>query len=144
MRGDEEIVLWDTGKPTREFLYVDDAAEGIVLALQRLETRDPVNLGSVTEIGIGELAEPIARIAGFEGRFVGDPSKPDGQPRRAVDGSRARRSSSVGHPESVSRRVCPGRSSGTRITGNSWIVFSRPRLRRRCHRLRRLRRYRLR
>ena len=128
--GDEEIVLWGTGEPTREFLYVDDAAEGIVLALQRLETRDPVNLGSATEIGIGELAERIARIAGFEGRFVWDPSKPDGQPRRAVM-DRGLGASSVGHPESVSRRVCPGRSSGTRITGNSWIVFSRPRLRRR-------------
>jgi len=107
--GDEEIVLWGTGEPTREFLYVDDAAEGIVLALQRLETRDPVNLGSATEIGIGELAERIARIAGFEGRFVWDPSKPDGQPRRAVDGSRARRllgwSPRVSFEEGLSRTV---------------------------------------
>ena len=102
-------MLWATGKPTREFLYVDDAAEGIVLALQRLETRDPVNLGSATEIGIGELAERIAPIAGFEGRFVWDPSKPDGQPRRAVDGSRARRllgwSPRVGLEEGLSRTV---------------------------------------
>ncbi len=89
--GDDEIVLWGTGEPTREFLYVDDAAEGIVLALQRLETPEPVNLGSATEIGIRELAERIARITGFGGRFVWDPSKPDGQPRRAVDGSKARR-----------------------------------------------------
>jgi GDP-L-fucose synthase len=107
--GDEEIVLWGTGEPTREFLYVDDAAEGIVLALQRLETGDPVNLGSATEIGIGELAERIARIAGFEGRFVWDPSKPDGQPRRAVDGSKARRllgwSPRVGFQEGLSRTV---------------------------------------
>jgi GDP-L-fucose synthase len=107
--GDVEIVLWGTGEPTREFLYVDDAAEGIVLALQRLEARDPVNLGSATEIGIGELAERIARIAGFEGRFVWDPSKPDGQPRRAVDGSRARRllgwSPQVGLEEGLSRTV---------------------------------------
>jgi GDP-L-fucose synthase len=89
--GHDEIVLWGTGKPTREFLYVDDAAEGIVLALQRLEVPEPVNLGSATEIGIRELAERIARNTGFGGRFVWDPSKPDGQPRRAVDGSKARR-----------------------------------------------------
>ena len=89
--GEEEVVLWGTGRPTREFLYVDDAAEGIVLALQHLNDSEPVNLGSASEIGIKELAEQIARITGFEGRFVWDPSKPDGQPRRAVDGSKARR-----------------------------------------------------
>ena len=107
--GNDDIVLWGTGEPTREFLYVDDAAEGIVLALQRLETPDPVNLGSATEIGIRELAERIARITGFEGRFVWDPSKPDGQPRRAVDGSKARRllgwSPRVGLEEGLSRTV---------------------------------------
>lgn len=89
--GADEIVLWGTGEPTREFLYVDDAAEGVVLGLQHLDDPQPVNLGSATEIRIRELAEQIARIAGFEGRFVWDPSKPDGQPRRAVDGSKARR-----------------------------------------------------
>jgi GDP-L-fucose synthase len=89
--GNDEIVLWGTGEPTREFLYVDDAAEGIVLALQHLEEPEPVNLGSATEIGIRELAERIARITDFGGRFVWDPSKPDGQPRRAVDGSKALR-----------------------------------------------------
>jgi GDP-L-fucose synthase len=88
--GDDEVVLWGTGSPTREFLYVDDAAEGIVLALEHLDEPEPVNLGAATEIGIKELAGRIARITGFEGRFVWDPSKPDGQPRRAVDGSRAK------------------------------------------------------
>jgi GDP-L-fucose synthase len=107
--GNDDIVLWGTGEPTREFLYVDDAAEGIVLALQRLQTPDPVNLGSATEIGIRELAERIARITGFEGRFVWDPLKPDGQPRRAVDGSKARRllgwSPRVGLEEGLTRTV---------------------------------------
>ena len=88
--GRDEVVLWGTGRATREFLYVDDAAEGIVLGLQRLERREPVNLGSATEISIADLAELIAKVTGFEGRFVWDPSKPDGQPRRSVDGSKAR------------------------------------------------------
>jgi GDP-L-fucose synthase len=89
--GLDEVVLWGTGEPTREFLYVDDAAEGIVLALQHLERTEPVNLGSATEISISDLAERIAQATGFKGRFVWDPSKPDGQPRRAVDGSKAQR-----------------------------------------------------
>ena len=89
--GRDEVVLWGTGEPTREFLYVDDAAEGIVLALQHLERTEPVNLGSATEISIRDLAERIAQVTGFKGRFVWDPSKPDGQPRRAVDGSKAQR-----------------------------------------------------
>jgi GDP-L-fucose synthase len=89
--GRDEVVLWGTGEPTREFLYVDDAAEGIVLALQRLDETEPVNLGSATEITIRDLSERIAQVTGFKGRFVWDPSKPDGQPRRAVDGSKAQR-----------------------------------------------------
>ena len=88
--GRDEVVLWGTGNPTREFLYVDDAARGIVLALERLEGPEPVNLGSASEIRIADLADLIARVTGYEGRFVWDPSKPDGQPRRSVDGSRAR------------------------------------------------------
>ena len=107
--GDVEVVLWGTGEPTREFLYVDDAAEGIVLALQRLEGPDPVNLGSASEISIRDLAELIARITGFEGRFAWDASKPDGQPRRSVDGSKARRllgwSPRVGIEEGMRRTV---------------------------------------
>ena len=88
--GRDEVVLWGTGRPTREFLYVDDAADGIVLGLEKLEDREPVNLGSATEIAIVDLAELIAKVTSFEGRFVWDPSKPDGQPRRSVDGSKAR------------------------------------------------------
>jgi len=86
----DEVVLWGSGQPTREFLYVDDAADGIVLALEHLDQADPVNLGSATEISIRDLAQRIAQTTGFKGRFVWDPSKPDGQPRRAVDGSKAR------------------------------------------------------
>ena len=88
--GRDEVVLWGSGRPTREFLYVDDAAEGIVAALERLESPDPVNLGSASEISIRELAERIAEITQFKGQFVWDHDNPDGQPRRAVDGSRAR------------------------------------------------------
>jgi GDP-L-fucose synthase len=88
--GEDEIVLWGTGKPTREFLYVDDAAAGIVLALERIEEPEPINLGSASEISTKDLATLISRITGFEGRIVWDHTKPDGQPRRAVDGSRAR------------------------------------------------------
>ena len=86
----DEVVLWGTGTPTREFLYVDDAAEGIVQALEDLGEPEPVNLGASTEISIKDLAELIGRVTGFSGRFVWDGSKPDGQPRRAVDGSRAK------------------------------------------------------
>ena len=88
--GVDAVVLWGTGTPTREFLYVDDAAEGVVLAMEGLDEPEPVNLGASTEISIKDLAELIGRITGFSGRFVWDASKPDGQPRRAVDGSRAK------------------------------------------------------
>jgi GDP-L-fucose synthase len=107
--GDDEVVLWGTGKATREFLYVDDAAEGLVLGLEKLEDREPVNLGSATEIAIADLAELIAQTTGFRGRFSWDASKPDGQPRRAVDGSRARAllgwSPRVGIEEGLRRTV---------------------------------------
>lgn len=88
-RGDEEIVVWGDGSPTREFLYVEDAAEGILLAAEQYNESEPVNLGSGQEISIRELAELIARLTGFTGRLVWDVSKPNGQPRRALDTSRA-------------------------------------------------------
>ena len=107
--GADEVPLWGTGTPTREFLYVDDAAEGIVLALERLDDPDPVNLGSASEISIKELAGLIARLTGFEGGFAWDDSQPDGQPRRAVDGSKARRllgwSARVGIEEGLRQTV---------------------------------------
>jgi GDP-L-fucose synthase len=89
--GRHEVVLWGTGEPTREFLFVEDAAEGVVLSLERYESGDPLNLGANHEISIRELAEIIAAATGFTGRFTWDASKPDGQPKRAISGARARR-----------------------------------------------------
>jgi GDP-L-fucose synthase len=89
-RGAETLEVWGTGAASREFLYVDDAAEGIVLAAERYNGPDPVNLGVGREITIRELVETIARLTGFVGDIQWDSSKPDGQPRRSVDTSRAR------------------------------------------------------
>ena len=88
--GDEQVVLWGTGKPSREFLYVDDAARAIVLAAERLAVSDPVNIGTGTETNIRTLAETIQRLVGYDGRTIWDASRPDGQPRRSLDVSRAR------------------------------------------------------
>ncbi len=88
-RGDQSVVLWGDGSPTREFLYVEDAAEGILLAAERYNGSEPVNLGSGHEIRIKDLAELIARLTGFQGELVWDTSKPNGQPRRALDTRRA-------------------------------------------------------
>jgi GDP-L-fucose synthase len=86
-----EIVLWGDGSPTREFLYVEDAAEGIVAAAERYDGPEPVNLGSGTEISIRDLAEKIAKLVGFRGRIEWDTAQPNGQPRRRLDVSRAER-----------------------------------------------------
>lgn len=80
----DEIVLWGTGNVTREFIYVEDAARAIVLATQRYDSSDPVNIGSGEEMTIRELAETIQKLCGYEGRIVWDASKPDGQPRRKL------------------------------------------------------------
>lgn len=88
-RGDAEIVLWGDGTPTREFLYAEDAAEGIVLAAERYDSSDPVNLGSGEEISIADLAVRVARAVGFTGRVVWDGSKPNGQLRRRLDTEKA-------------------------------------------------------
>lgn len=87
--GADHIVAWGDGSPTREFLYVADAAEGIVLAAERYNGSDPVNLGSAYEISIKDLLETIARLTGFGGRIVWDTTKPNGQPRRKLDTTRA-------------------------------------------------------
>jgi GDP-L-fucose synthase len=89
-RGDETVVAWGTGTASREFLYVEDAARAVALAAERYDGAEPVNLGAGFEITIRELAEKIRRLVGFEGQVVWDPSKPDGQPRRCLDVSRAR------------------------------------------------------
>jgi GDP-L-fucose synthase len=85
----DEIVLWGDGTPTREFLYVDDAVEGLVLAAEHYDGAEPVNLGTGAEISIRELAELVADVTGFDGRITWDRSMPNGQPRRSLDSSRA-------------------------------------------------------
>lgn len=84
-----EVVVWGTGKATREFLYVEDAAQGILLAAEKYNSKEPVNLGANTEISIKSLASLIAKIVGFKGEIIFDNTKPDGQPRRKLDTSRA-------------------------------------------------------
>ena len=90
-RADSSVVIWGTGKPTREFLYVEDAADGILLAAERYNCSDPVNLGAGAEISIRDLAELIEKLTGFQGKLVWDASMPDGQPRRKLDTSKARK-----------------------------------------------------
>lgn len=85
-----EVVVWGTGKATREFLYVDDAAEGILMAAEKYEKPDPINLGSSFEISIAELAMKIKELVGYAGEIVWDISKPDGQPRRKLDTTKAK------------------------------------------------------
>jgi len=89
--GADPIVCWGTGQATREFLYVEDAAEGILLATEGYDGRDPVNLGAGFEISIRDLADRIAGLTGFTGQIRWDSSRPDGQPRRRLDTSRAER-----------------------------------------------------
>ena len=88
-RGDAEIVLWGDGSPTREFLFVEDAAEAIVLAAERYDRSEPVNLGSAFEISIKDLVYLIARLVGYEGKIIWDTTKPNGQPRRKLNTHRA-------------------------------------------------------
>jgi GDP-L-fucose synthase len=89
-RGDDAIEVWGDGSPTREFLYVEDAAEGILLATEHYNDSQPVNLGSGNEISIKILVELIARLSGFEGKIVWDTTKPNGQPRRSLETSLAK------------------------------------------------------
>jgi len=88
--GEDHIVVWGDGSPTREFLFVEDAAEGILLAAERYNESEPVNLGSAFEISIKDLAELIVKLTGFSGRIEWDTSQPNGQPRRKLDTSRAK------------------------------------------------------
>ena len=89
--GKDHIEVWGTGKPTREFLYVEDGAEGIILAAEKYDKSEPVNLGSGMEISIKDLAETLCRLMDFKGEIRWDASKPDGQPRRKLDTSRAKK-----------------------------------------------------
>ncbi|MBA4422262.1 MAG: GDP-fucose synthetase, partial [Syntrophus sp. (in: bacteria)] len=88
-QGDEEIVVWGTGDATREFFYVEDAAEAIILATEKYDKSDPVNIGAGFEISILDLVTLIVELTGFKGRIVWDTTKPDGQPRRMLDTTRA-------------------------------------------------------
>jgi GDP-L-fucose synthase len=107
--GKDEVVLWGDGTPTREFLYVDDAARALVLAAERYDSSDPVNVGSGEEISIRDLAAAVARATGYQGRFVWDVTQPNGQPRRRLDVTRARErfgfSALVGLDEGLTRTV---------------------------------------
>lgn len=89
-KGERKIVVWGTGEPSREFLYVEDAAEGILLAAERYDGPEPVNLGTGEEIKIRDLVKLIMELTGFEGEVEWDRSKPDGQPRRCLDTTRAK------------------------------------------------------
>jgi GDP-L-fucose synthase len=89
-QGKSQVVLWGDGTPTREFLYVEDAVDGLLLAAEHYNNSEPVNLGSGNEISIKDLAEMIAYLTGFEGELVWDTTKPNGQPRRALDVNRAK------------------------------------------------------
>lgn len=104
-----EVPIWGTGKASREFLYVDDCAEGLILAAEKLDNSDPVNLGTGSEIQIGELAKLIAKLCGYTGTLKFDPSKPDGQPRRCLDTTRAEKrlgfKAKVGFEEGLKRTI---------------------------------------
>jgi len=86
--GCETVAVWGTGKPRREFMHVDDAADAAVFLLRRWSAEEPINVGTGEDIAIAELAETIARVVGFKGRFAFDLSKPDGAPRKALDASK--------------------------------------------------------
>ncbi len=107
--GASSIECWGTGTATREFLYVEEAAEGILLASELYDKSDPVNLGAGSEISIKDLTECIARLTGFEGEIRWNKDYPDGQPRRALDTSRAAREfgfrASVGLEEGLKKTV---------------------------------------
>lgn len=87
----DEVIVWGTGRATREFLYVEDCAEAIVLATENYDKPDPINIGAGFEISIKELAEKIRQIVGFKGKIIWDTTKPDGQPRRCLDTSKAKK-----------------------------------------------------
>ena len=119
-RREGTVTLWGTGKPSREFLYVDDAARGLLLAAERLDTSDPVNIGTGRETRISELAELLKGIVGYEGELVWDTSRPDGQPTRYLDVSRARElmgfEAEVPLEEGLRRTVASFREQGAGVT----------------------------
>lgn len=107
--GENEVTVWGSGKASREFLYVEDAAEGLLLATEKYDKSDPVNLGSGQEIRIAELVSLISELTGYQGRIVWDSSKPDGQPRRCLDTSKAEKEfgfrAKTGFKEGLTRTI---------------------------------------
>jgi len=122
------VTLWGTGNPSREFLYVDDAARALVLAAERYDSSDPVNIGTGQETRIRDLAEMIERLTGFEGETVWDTSRPDGQPVRYLDVSRARErfgfEADIGLEEGLQRTIESYRASAAQTTSTSSSVSS--------------------
>jgi len=120
--GQSELVVWGDGTPTREFLYVEDAALGVLLAAERYDSSEPVNLGTGSEISIANLVTLIAKATGFDGRIVWDSTKPNGQPRRQLDVSRARESfgfvADTPFEEGIARTVEYYEANGNVIEGN--------------------------
>lgn len=116
--GEKEIVVWGSGNATREFFYVEDAAEAILLATERYNKSDPVNIGAGFEISIRDLVELIVELSGFTGEVVWDDSKPDGQPRRMLDTSRAFREfgfqAKTGFREGLAKTIAWYRENGKR------------------------------
>jgi len=109
MKGRNSITVWGTGKPTREFLYVDDAARGIILASEKYNKSDPVNIGAGFEVSIKDLIDKIVQITGFEGKVIWDKAKPDGQPRRCLDTRLAKKefdfSAQIGLEEGLQKTI---------------------------------------
>ncbi|MDP2471554.1 MAG: GDP-L-fucose synthase [Candidatus Palauibacterales bacterium] len=128
--GREEVVLWGTGNASREFLYVDDCARAVLLAAERYDAPDPVNVGTGNEITIGDLAARIAAAVGFDGRLTYDASKPDGQPRRCLDTSRALESfgfrASVPFDEGLERTIAWYRNHRLRSAGKTPAARNHP------------------
>jgi len=114
---ESQVVVWGTGSASREFLYVEDCARAIVLAIQRYDKPEPVNVGAGFEITIRDLAEMIRRMVGYEGELVWDTSKPDGQPRRCLETSRAE--------AEFGFRAEIGFEEGIRRTIDWWLAHSR-------------------
>ena len=119
LEGRAEVSLWGDGSPTREFLYVEDAADGILIAAEKFDSSDPVNLGNGEEITIRDLAVLIAKACGFSGTFAWDPEKPNGQPRRKLDVTQARTrfgfSAQVSFQEGIRRTVAYYEENRARI-----------------------------
>ncbi|MCS6915187.1 MAG: GDP-L-fucose synthase [Myxococcales bacterium] len=120
-QGRQEVELWGDGTPTREFLYVEDAAEAVLLAAEHYDDSEPINLGSGREISIAELASLVGSLMGYGGRFVYDPSRPNGQMRRAVDTRRARERlgfvARTSLEEGLRRTIAWWREHGARLEG---------------------------